>query len=331
MMIKYFLYLALIAGLFFSTGCDDDDEDLLGDWVECSDLDGISRAYSSVFVIDDIAYLVGGYSDDEDEYLNELWSYDPVHNQWEELTPCPGVGRCDGVAFAVNNKGYYGTGFDGDNKLKDFWCYDPSTNTWDSVADFAGSARRSAVAFGLNNKGYVGTGYDDNNLKDFYSYDPTTNSWTQINSIGGSKRRYATAFVIGDYAYVGTGVDNSSFETDFWRFDPSQDYPWEEMNELDDDDYGNDDIPRSNACSFVINGIGYIATGYRSGATSDVWAYTPSTDSWEEVTSLEGANRQAAVGFGIGNYGYITTGLNGSSYYDNIWQFDPTAEYDDEN
>jgi predicted porin len=37
-----------------------------------------------------------------------------------------------------------------------------------------------------------------------------------------------------------------------------------------------------------------------------------------------------AVGFSIDNVGYITTGRSSSYYFDDIWAFDPNAEYEEE-
>ena len=52
-------------------------------------------------------------------------------------------------------------------------------------------------------------------------------------------------------------------------------------------------------------------------------------DLWIERTSFEGSQRASAVGFAIGNLGYITTGV-GSSYFDDLWSFDPEAVYDED-
>lgn len=84
----------------------------------------------------------------------------------------PGPPRSAAVAFSVNERGYFGTGFDGKEYYKDFWEYDPETNKWTQKTDFPGSARNDATAFGLSDKGYIGSGYDGNYLKDFYVYDP---------------------------------------------------------------------------------------------------------------------------------------------------------------
>ncbi|MDQ5986809.1 MAG: hypothetical protein CSYNP_02542 [Syntrophus sp. SKADARSKE-3] len=47
---------------------------------------------------------------------------------------------------------------------------------------------------------------------------------------------------------------------------------------------------------------------------------------WTQKDNLGGAARSGAVGFSIGNKGYIGTGADGSSYYSDIWEYDPAAD-----
>ncbi|MCK9206282.1 MAG: galactose oxidase [Salinivirgaceae bacterium] len=329
------LFAALIAANIF-IGCNDDEDELLGDWTEGSEFEASPRANAVYFTIDNKLYLMGGY--DGDDYFNDTWEYDPDKNWWKKMENFPGTPRTAAVGFSLDNKrGYIGTGYNGDSDvvLKDFWEFDPNgtPSQWKQVADFIGTPRYGAVAFAIDSVGYVGTGYfidgsDKGETKDFYRYSPASNSWEQIVSIEGSKRRDATVFVIGKYAYLGTGTNSGSYEEDFHRFDATSE-TWTELRDLDySDDYS---VMRSIAVSFSINGYGYIGTGYKSGYLNDFWKYDPADDTWEEVTGLEGAARQDAIGFAVGNYGYVTTGKNGSNYFDDLWKFNPAAEYDDEN
>jgi predicted porin len=81
-----------------------------------------------------------------------------------------------------------------------------------------------------------------------------------------------------------------------------------------------------NLSRFSIGTKGYLATG---GQTTGVecWEYNPGTDVWIEKTSFEGTIRSDAVGFTIGNRGYVVTGRSGSFYFDDIWALDPDATY----
>ena len=326
--------LTLLALLLGQSACssDDEEEEYRGNWIEKSDFEGRTRASAVSFVIGEKVYVGSGYNGSDDEYYNDFWVYDPQLNFWQAVAPFPGGARSSAVAFSIEGKGYVGTGYDGDDEVKDFWEYNPSTNTWTQKADFGGTARRDAVGFGLDGKGYIGTGYDGSNTKDFWQYNPSTDVWTQIPSLGGSKRQGAVAFVIDDKAYVGTGTNNGSYEFDFWELDASlvntDAFPWTEKEDLDaDDDY---DLVRTSATAFSLNGKGYLVAGSRGSILSTVWAYTPQLDTWEQKTGLEGASRDDLIGFTVNGRSFAALGKNGSSYFDDIWEFLPNEEYDED-
>lgn len=322
----------LFSTLFISLICiscsnDDDDEEILGNWVKKSAFDGPARSSAASFVIGSYAYLTTGYTGDE--YLKDLWAYNSDGDYWEQKADFIGIARSSGSGFELDGKGYIGLGYDGTNKLKDFFEYDPNTNTWTQKADFAGTARYGAVAFQVGGKALMGTGYDGNYLKDFYQYNPTDNSWAQINGFSGNKRRNATVFIIDGIAYLGTGLNSGVNQVDFWAFDPSTDV-WTRKRDLDDDETDHDtySIKRANASSFTINGLGYVTCG-ESG--NSIWEYNPKTDIWKEKTALEGSGRSDATGITInGERGLVVLGKSGTSYFDDVWEFKPNEEQNDD-
>jgi len=209
-----------------------------------------------------------------------------------------------------------------------FWNYDPSSNIWSQKADFGGGIRRAAVGFGANNYGFIGTGYDgDNDKKDFWKYEPITDTWLELVGFGGDKRRGATTFTINDKTYLGTGISNGLYIDDFWEFD-SQTEVWSRLLDLNDDSDYN--VMRSNATGFAINNLGYIATGYNNGTTGTIWEYTPSTDDWEEITSLEATIRQDATSFSNGSRAFVMLGRTGTLYLDDNYELFPLEEYDED-
>ncbi len=329
--IKWPLMALLMVATF--TACDDDDdEDLVGNWIVKGAFDGWPRSGAAAFVIDQYAYMTTGYNGEEDERLTDTWRYDPSNDTWSQVADFPGVGRNKGVGFAAGGKGVVGSGFDGTNKLKDFFIYDPATNTWGETGAFPGSARYSAVAFGIGEFGYVGTGYDGNILKDFYCFNPSTNAWETIASIGGSKRRDATSFVINNKAYVVTGMDNSMYVKDMWEFDPTT-RSWTEkrkISNVSDDSYDDEyNIAGSSKVGFAINGTGYVTTGGSGTAGSTTWEYNPVTDLWAEKSNFEGSARMEAIAFAIGNQAFVATGRSSGYYFDDVYTFDPSAEQED--
>jgi N-acetylneuraminic acid mutarotase len=314
----------------FLSSCkkDDTEEELVGNWVQVSDFEGVPRADAVAFSIGNKGYVGTGF--DGSDRLNDFWEYDPNLDFWQQKADFPGIERNGAVGFGTSSNGYVGLGYDGTEKLKDFYKYNPETNTWTAIAEFGGSARYGAVSFSINNIGYVGTGYDGNTLKDFWKYDPSGNSWTQIFSIGGSKRRDATSFVINGIAYVVTGVNNGSYVTDFWKYNPT-DGLWTEMREIDnisDEEYDDSyDFKGIYGTGFTVGDKGYLACSGQGVVSNSVWEYDPSTDLWEEKYSFEGTSRIDAVSFTLNGRGFVTTGRSGSYYFDDIWEFHPDAEY----
>jgi N-acetylneuraminic acid mutarotase len=326
--IKVLILLIIVP--FFNSCNGDEEEVLIGNWVELSDFDGIPRTDAVGFTIGNKGYIGTGY--DGDKRQSDFWEYDATKNSWTQKADFPGVGRADAVGFGTDTKGYIGTGYDGKNRLKDFYEYDPASNQWTQKADFGGSARRGAVAMVINNKGYVGTGDSVLYFKDFWEYDPATDAWKKISSIGGSKRYKAGCFVISGKGYVMGGIDNREYLSDIWVYDPATDTWTKKRDIADTSDETYDDkyitIKGTGKVGFTVNGKGYLATG---GQTTGVetWEYDPGTDLWKEKSNFEGTIRTDAVGFAIGSRGYLTTGKSSSYYFDDIWAFDPAAEFNE--
>lgn len=338
LMNKNLLVLFVCVFIFSSCGIFSSDDDEMGDWKRVSSFEGLPRTNAVSFVINDKAYVGTGYNGDEDDVddrLKDFWAYDPELNHWTQRADFPGRGRSAATGFAVGGKGYIGTGYNDDVDdyyLGDFWAYNPQTNSWDSTAAFGGGPRYGAVGFALNGKGYVGTGNNDNDLKDFWRYDPAIDEWTQVMSLPGDKRIHAVSFIINDKAYVGTGRNSGIYEEDFFVFDPENEQ-WTRLHNIDEDeDEDEQDIPRSKAVAFSLNGKGYITLGEKRSYKTDIWKYDPVTDTWtdEDLAHFEGNGRNGAVAFTIGDKAYVGTGSNGVIYLDDMWDYDPTIENDED-
>ncbi|MGX1929922.1 Kelch repeat-containing protein [Flagellimonas sp. 2504JD4-2] len=318
----------MVVSMVFYTSCstDDDDDEDLGNWINRSVFDGSPRSGVAGFTIGDLGYMGVGY--DGDDYLNSFWAYDMEGDFWSQKADFPGTPRNAAVGFQIDGKGFIGTGYDGVDELNDFYAYDPTSNSWTQIASLTDTQRRSAVAFSANGYGYFGTGYDgENDLKDFWKYDPSSDTWVELEGFGGNKRRSATTFTIDGLVYLGTGISNGVYLDDFWVFDPSTE-SWTKKTDLDEeDDYS---IERSSAVGFSLNGYGYIACGEINGATTSVWEYDPAMDTWEAKTNFEGSTRQDAVAFSNASKAFVGLGRTGSLYLDDLDEFFPFAEYDEE-
>jgi N-acetylneuraminic acid mutarotase len=333
--------LLLVATLWIMLpfqSCNDDDPDdtEIGNWTQITPFTGAIRSGAIVFTIGNKAYVGLGY--DGDDYFTDFYEYDLDLGYWQTKASFPGIPREQAVAFSINGKGYIGLGYNRDQtteELGDFYEYDPATDTWKTLNNFGGSARYNAVGFAIGNKGYVGTGKDGSNYKgDLWEYEPSTDTWQEIVSYPGQKREEAVAFVIEGKAYICAGRNNGSHNNDFWEFNPES-KTWTNRKPDDEEDYYDEftsAVRRHGAVAFTMNGKAYITTGTGSSGSLDnsVWEYDPQTQIWDEKTAFEGSSRIYAVAFVLGGRAFAGTGQNGSSRFDDIWEFKPEDEHDED-
>ncbi len=319
----------------------------VGNWVRQGDFLGVPRSGAFSFVIDDIAYVGGGYyggvvGNSTLTYVTDVYAFNVQTGNWKKLKPFPGTPRERSVSFSVNGKGYVGTGYNRDldpslSIMADFWQYDPAADEWTQVADFPGGARYNAVGFSDGTYGYAGTGFDGTFYNDFYRYDATNNTWTPIQ-ISGQKRQQATTFEIDGKIYLLSGFNNNAPVLDFVRFDPLQpdNAQWQTITPLvTDAQYANFKIAvsRGDAVAFSLDGKGYIATGTSGGARSDVYQFDPTgTGTWTQMTAFERSPRSQAISFVVAGrifvgLGTVAAGGTSGSRFDNMEEFKPYDPY----
>jgi hypothetical protein len=313
----------------------------------------------------DVVYVGGGYNGYNgytNIRYNDWYKFDETNGTWYRVADFPGAARNLAVGFSVSGKGYVTTGYDGTNFYSDVYQYDPTlgptgpdgnpVGVWTKMPhSFPGGARYGAVAFSLGDSGYVATGYDStlNWKKDLWIYNPTGDSWTQgpdlgggsslgsgNNNIGNDKRQGAVSFVYSNpanntqTAYIVTGVNNGTYIDDVLSYTASSGV-WtahRKINDTNDSSYDaayGSNILRSDASVFLINDTAYLACGNYNGVIGTTWCYDIGNDQWFQKSTFEGPAREGAIGFTINNHGYITSGSNGSNYYDDTWQFYPDA------
>ncbi|MFD1469350.1 Kelch repeat-containing protein [Hymenobacter caeli] len=318
----------------------DDTAAVTGVWTRQAYFSGLARSGAVAFTINGKAYAgLGQNGIDTLGAFKDFYTFNPAVNSWTPVARFPGKGRYFATAFSDSQYGYVGTGYDGLNYLADFWRYDPAANKWTRIADFP-AARYGAVAFTAKNTGYVGTGYNGSAQNDFYQYNATANTWTSIG-YPGAKRQGASAFTINDIGYVMLGTANAAYPVDVYSYDPAAN-KWTQHRDLilhsasstDGLDYDYHLVPRTNASTFTVGAMGYIALGSNGAVETDCWAYDPSVDTWTVKTAFTaattsggsgGAARTNGIGFGIGSLGYVGLGTNGTTRIDDLYQFDPNA------
>lgn len=137
-------------------------------WVQKADFPGHGRANSVSFSINGKGYIGTGYYVEHNDglaagiQLKDFWEYDPATDKWSQKADFPGGERYEATGFALNGKGYLGTGFHSPmEKYSDWWEYDPATDKWTKKAAIGINPRYSAFSFGLGDRGFIGGGSTD--------------------------------------------------------------------------------------------------------------------------------------------------------------------------
>ncbi len=218
---------------------------------------------------------------------------------------------------------------------------------WVGRATFSGVAMGEGACFVINNTAYVGTGLNpltpNQKLTAMYSYTaatiPTTpygydsayGSWSQIQAFPGQPRSNAVAFNIGGtVGYLGAGLANNGYTAlaDFYSYTPAN--GWSQIDSIHNDSAS---FPRFDAVGFSFDTTAYVLTGTNNYYYfTDVWRYSPTTNSWIQQQYFPGSQRSGAASFIYKEQGYIVAGFTpgskwatGTSPYD-FWVFTPMSD-----
>lgn len=333
----------LTASAVTFTSCEDEDnEELLGNWVQTgSEISGTARGSAVCFQIGNVAYVGTGANTQKTE----------EKERFRDFYKCEVTGN-DITVDELYYRRY------GSVNVPIAWSarWDRTAIGVTSMPD-AAPARNGAVAFSLNGKGYVGLGYDGiRYLKDFWEYDPEgtpnpadypslsdsikalfskTGSWRRIADYPGDSCRYAVAFVIDGNAYVGTGEDyDYNYLSDFYKLDGTT-LKWTPIKSI-----GNS---RSQATAFSYKGKGYVFGGVSSGPVDWFECYDPVTDKWDRLsrtgnhTDYEfdddygSLTTYGCTSFILENNGrpkaYVVGGSTSGSAGYSCWEYDITNDY----
>jgi N-acetylneuraminic acid mutarotase len=286
-------------------------------WVRKNLFTWWGRYYAMSFNYNNKGYIGMGYDGWTE---TDLLSYDG-HDNWSTQTYFPGSST--GVyplPFVIDDQLFvysHNIGF----TTTECWKYDLTNDHWQMVAK-PDVDLFSASAFSVNGRGYLGLGADRNaNLPNvFYEYNPNDSTWSQTPAFPGGGRTEAVTLEINDIRIVGLGAGANESLKDLYLFN-SSDQSWTQLN----------DFPghgRSAVTTFTLNNIAYIVGGYYpespTGETvsAEVWAYDPSTDSWQRKSDFPGARYEAA-GFVADGKAFVGTGHSGSEYKADLWEYHP--------
>ena len=156
-----------------------------------------------------------------------------------------------------------------------------------------------------------------------------TGIWTQKADFAGGIRSGAVGFSIGSKGYIGTGYGRLDYQQDFWEYDPVSN-SWTQKS-----DFAGG--IRHGAVGFSIGNKGYIGTGTTTNSTldgkNDFWEYDPVSNSWTQKANCTDRSVRKdvgytnAVGFSIGNKGYVGTGADNTNGTQRAWfsEYDPVS------
>jgi N-acetylneuraminic acid mutarotase len=214
-----------------------------------------------------LAYVGGGRLENG-SYTKKFYSYDPITNVWTPIADLLGAARRGAVGFAINGKGYVGTGQTTTGYAADFYEYNPLADSWTAKANFPGAGRTSAVGFSIDQFGYLGTGNTNmGSTNDFYQYRPDINQWVLKAPVGPITRQEAVGFAVNGMGYIGTGDDFSSGNnySDFWEYEVLSN-TWVQI-----EDFAG--TARRYLTSFVIGTRAYVGTGTNGTNFRDFWMF----------------------------------------------------------
>lgn len=185
---------------------------LTNSWTQLADYPDPNTSMAVAFTLNNMAFVGTGYKWlDLPNYSNRIWLYDPVLNQWRQVSNFP-RSTYGAVAFSHGWNGYV---YD-KNKLFRF----DGSDWFEEVSPSLNMAYMLAVKNG--NKVYVGLGAIASvGSRNFYEFNLLTGQWVN-KPIPISQRRYGSAgFAIDGRNFIlgGFGEYPENFH-DFWEYNP---------------------------------------------------------------------------------------------------------------
>ena len=225
----------------------------------------------------------------EDDYLDDLWTYDPKAGTWTELDPSgprPSGRVGHSLVYDPGNDSLvlFG-GVEKTDSANDVWLYDLEANTW-SEQHPAGNlpSKRSgqAMAYDPQHERVLlfGGTYHEEEFDDTWAYDAQADAWTELKPAGPwpqARWTHTMEYDSRGERFLMFGGDGGWLEplNDIWAYDPEAD----EWTELD----ASGPLPParvSQAMAFdsetgqllVCGGMGIASMALR-----DTWIFEPAT------------------------------------------------------
>ncbi len=282
-----------------------------GFWTQKTSFPGAPQYHCVSFVIGQFAYVgLGGQS-------NNFWKYDPINDNWVQISSFPTGFRDNAIAFSIEGKGYVGTGYTNYQTIfNDLWEYDPTNDSWTQKTSMPIFGRISAIGFSNGRYGYAGAGDggipNPGSLNDLWEYNSLTDTWSQKANFPCAGGTDFCGFSLNAYCYFGPLNNGLLYIYDRVANTWTQKATFPIGTII-------------NASTFQINGLEYIVTGW-NGSTSynQMWLYNSQTNSWIQKESIPSLPRRGCSGFSINGKGYVVNGLlSNGSLTNELWEYTP--------
>tara|TARA_B100001109_G_scaffold251839_1_gene246902 strand:- start:19958 stop:21151 length:1194 start_codon:yes stop_codon:yes gene_type:complete len=181
-------------------------------WQTKSAIPAAARSGAASFVIDSIAYIIGGKNQGNNA-LAEVWAYNMNSDHWQQKQDLPFGPRWRSGACAFNGKGYLAFGLD-DTLLytQGLYEYNPTLDSWTLLSTHPEGGRNYTKLYALGNKLFSIGGNDSslNFLNECWEYDLQTDQWKKLPDLPGEGRRGGMSFKSAAALYYTTGLADSS-------------------------------------------------------------------------------------------------------------------------
>lgn len=152
----------------------------------------------------------------------------------------------------------------------------------------------------------------------------TLSDWVKKSDFKGGKMTGTLSFTAGNKIFVCLGTDGLNHLKECWEYNPDSD-DWTKKADFPGE-------ARMNAVAFSIGDKAYIGTGFtekngNTEAKKDFWEYNTSTNIWTPIADFPGAARYGAIGFSIGDKGYVSLGAAGNKFEfpTDFWEYNPSS------
>jgi len=181
---------------------------------------GEERQYAAAFSDDSLGFLFGGFAGN---FLNDLWQYDPISDQWTQKTAMPSVGRGGAACFVIDSLAYIiGGKTDSAAAIAEVWTYNLYTDQWQQKADLPFGSRWRASASSNSSNGFLAFGLDSQLVfhDEVYRYDPNLDQWQSLSVFPNGGRNYVKMHHFNGKLICIGGYDSSAqFLNEVWSYD----------------------------------------------------------------------------------------------------------------